>query len=194
MNTIINKFIFGLVQSLVFCSPLIIITLHQLRRRLSQSIRTIRELRTEGDLRSRIFIGTFDDFGIMMSEMNLLMDTLGGSLSNLKNEIGSVDTSAEELMQLTESSSSDVEQIVTRFKEMSSESNNQAELLASVNDGVTKLNADAVKVSDFTNFQFKSEKENEVSMTDMVNNLCLVVLKLKRLRKLLMVLPKCLNA
>ncbi len=73
-------------------------------------------------------------------------------------------------MQLTESSSSDVEQIVTRFKEMSSESNNQAELLVSVNDGVTKLNADAVKVSDFTRFQFKSEKENEDSMTEMVNN------------------------
>ena len=170
VDIFINKFIFGLVQSLVFCSPLIIITLHQLRRRLSQSIRTIRELRTEGDLRSRIFIGSFDDFGIMMSEMNLLMDTLGGSLSNLKNEIDSVDTSAEELMQLTESSSSDVEQIVTRFKEMSSESNNQAELLVSVNDGVTKLNADAVKVSDFTRFQFKSEKENEDSMTEMVNN------------------------
>jgi len=170
VDIFINKFIFGLVQSLVFCSPLIIITLHQLRRRLSQSIRTIRELRTEGDLRSRIFIGTFDDFGIMMSEMNLLMDTLGGSLSNLKNEIDSVDNSAEELMQLTESSSSDVEQIVTRFKEMSSESNNQAELLVSVNDGVTKLNADAVKVSDFTRFQFKSEKENEDSMTEMVNN------------------------
>ena len=63
IDVFINKFTFGLVQSLVFCSPLIIITLHQLRRRLSQSIRTIRELRTEGDLRSRIFIGSFDDFG-----------------------------------------------------------------------------------------------------------------------------------
>ena len=170
VDIFINKFIFGLVQSLVFCSPLIIITLHQLRRRLSQSIRTIKELRTDGDLKSRIYIGTFDDFGIMMSEMNLLMESLQKSISKLKNEIDSVDVSAEELMQITEASSSDITQIVDRFKTVSSESNNQAELLASVNEGVTKLSADAIKVSDFTNFQFKNEKENEDSMSEMVNN------------------------
>ena len=170
MELFFNKAAFGIIQSSIFCAPLIIITLHQLRRRLSQSIRTIKELRTEGDLQSRIYIGSFDDFGIMMSEMNLLMDSLRNSLLNLKNEVSSVDSSAEELMSLTESSSANVEQIVNRFQTMSSESGNQAQLLASVNEGVTKLNEDAVKVSDFTGFQFKSEKDNEASMSEMVDN------------------------
>jgi methyl-accepting chemotaxis protein len=88
----------------------------------------------------------------------------------LKQESDSVDSSAEELMGLTESSSQDVKQIVERFQAISFESTNQAELLASVNDGVAKLNVDATKVSDFTGFQFKSEKENENSMSEMVNN------------------------
>ena len=60
--------------------------------------------------------------------------------------------------------------IVDKFKSMSKESNNQADLLASVNEGVAKLSSDAVKVSDFTGFQYKSEKENEASMTEMVDN------------------------
>ncbi len=170
MDLFVHKALFGIAQSVIFCGPLIVITLIQLRHRFAISINQIRKLRTEGDLQSRIYVGSFDDFGIIMSEMNLLMDSLRTSLLKLKNEADAVDLSAEELMGLTESSSSDIAKIVERFQEMSSESNNQAELLVSVNDGVTKLNADAVKVSDFTRFQFKSEKENEDSMTEMVNN------------------------
>lgn len=184
MDLFFNKVVFAVIQSLIFCAPLIIITLHQLRRRLSQAIRTIKELRTEGDLQSRIYIGSFDDFGIMMSEMNLLMDSLRNSLLSLKNEVSSVDSSAEELMGLTESSSADIAQIVDRFQAMSSESNNQAELLASVNDGVAKLNVDATKVSDFTGFQFKSEKENENSMSEMVDNFKSITNLIERAQKL----------
>ena len=170
MNVFVGKAVFGLIQALVFCSPLILITLVQLRHRFAISINLIRSLRTEGDLHSRIYVGTFDDFGIIMSEMNLLMDSLRVFLLNLKNEIKSVDSSAEELMGLTETSSADINQIVDKFKSMSKESNNQADLLASVNEGVAKLSSDAVKVSDFTGFQYKSEKDNEKSMTEMVDN------------------------
>ncbi|MBR4005825.1 MAG: methyl-accepting chemotaxis protein [Treponema sp.] len=170
MNVFVGKAVFGLIQALVFCSPLILITLVQLRHRFAISINLIRSLRTKGDLHSRIYVGTFDDFGIIMSEMNLLMDSLREFLLNLKNEIKSVDSSAEELMGLTETSSADINQIVDKFKSMSKESNNQADLLASVNKGVAKLSSDAVKVSDFTGFQYKSEKENEKSMTEMVDN------------------------
>ena len=165
-----NKCLFGFIQSLVFCGPLILITLLQLRHRFTISINQIKRLRTEGDLQSRIYVGTFDDFGIIMSEMNLLMDFLRVSLLNLKKEATAVDLRAEELMTLTETSSKDITQIVDRFQAMTSESNNQSELLASVNDGVTKLSSDAVKVSDFTGFQFKTEKDNENSMSEMVNN------------------------
>ena len=170
MDLFINKAIFAIAQSVIFCGPLILITLIQLRHRFMVSIDQIKKLRVEGDLQSRIYVGTFDDFGIIMSELNLLMDSLRTSLIKLKQESDSVDSSAEELMGLTESSSQDVKQIVERFQAISFESTNQAELLASVNDGVTKLNSDATKVSDFTGFQFKSEKENESSMSEMVNN------------------------
>ncbi|MCR5613978.1 methyl-accepting chemotaxis protein [Treponema sp.] len=170
MDYFIGKAFFGLAQSVILCLPLIIIVLVLLRKRLVMTIEQIKKLRVEGDLRSRIYIGTFDDFGIVMSEMNFLMDSLRKSLVNLKNESISVDSSAEELLGLTESSSAGIVQIVESFKSMSSESNNQSQLLSSVNNGVTKLNSDANKVSELTENQSRSEKENAISMTEMVDN------------------------
>ena len=170
LDVFAGKAIFAFVQGFVFCGPLIFITLLQLRHRFTISIDQIKKLRVEGDLHSRIYIGTFDDFGIIMQELNLLMDSLRGSISKLKSEVSNVDSSAVELLELTETSSSDISQIVERFQTMSAESNNQANLLASVNNGVKKLNTDAVKVSDYTNSQFNSERDNESSMTEMVNN------------------------
>ncbi len=170
MQYFMDKVIFAFLQSIIFCAPLIIIILSQLRQRFSISINQIKKLRTEGDLQSRIYVGSFDDFGIIISEMNLLMDSLRASFLKLKQEADSVDARAVELMTLTENSSIDISNIATRFQKMTSESNNQAELLVSVNEGVTKLNSDATKVSDFTGFQFKTEKDNEQSMSEMVNN------------------------
>lgn len=170
VDKFISKAIFAICQGFVFCGPLIFITLLQLRHRFKITIDQIRKLRVEGDLQSRIYVGTFDDFGIIISELNLLMGSLRESLMNLKNEIASVDSSAEELMELTETSSTGISQIVDRFKEMSSEATNQAQLLSSVNDGISKLSSDATKVSDFTGSQSTSEKDNEKSITEMVNN------------------------
>lgn len=170
MDFFLGRATFALVQSLVFCTPLIWISLYQLRKRFTITINRIRKLRTEGDLQSRIYVGTFDDFGIIISETNLLMDFLRGSLWNLKNEVKSVDSSAEELLRLTENSSEDISKMVDRFKVMAGESNNQADLLASVNDGVAKLNLDAQKVSDFAGSQSTAEKDNEKSMSEMVEN------------------------
>ena len=170
MNYFLGKATFSICQSLIMCFPLIIFILIQLRVRISMSIDQIMKLRSEGDLRSRIHIGIFDDFGVLMSELNLLMNSLKVSLSKLKTEVSSVDSGAEELLNVTENSSAGISQIVESFKAMSSESSNQTKLLSDVNEGVSKLSSDAVKVSEYTESQSKSEKENALSMTEMVDN------------------------
>lgn len=170
MQYFLGKVLFAFVQSLIICFPLILLILIQLRLRFTMSINQIKKLRTEGDLRGRIYIGIFDDFGVLMSELNLLMDLLWSSLTNLKSEINSVDNGAEELLSVTENSSAGITQIVESFKAMSSESFNQTQLISDVNDGVTKLSTDAAKVSDYTGSQSNSEQKNAASMTEMVQN------------------------
>ena len=170
MDKFLGKAVFSLIQGIVICLPLVLMNLRQLKKRFGMTIEKIVKLRTEGDLKSRIYIGVFDDFGMLMSEVNLLMDSLRDSLLKLREETNSVDYSAEELLTLTESSSKDITQIVESFHAMTSESFNQTKLLGSVNTGVEKLSSDALKVSGFTENQSKSEKENAGSMTEMVDN------------------------
>ena len=170
MDKFLGKAVFSLIQGIVICLPLVLMNLRQLKNRFGMTIEKIVKLRTEGDLKSRIYIGVFDDFGMLMSEVNLLMDSLRDSLLKLREETNSVDYSAEELLTLTESSSKDITQIVESFHAMTSESFNQTKLLGSVNTGVEKLSSDALKVSGFTENQSKSEKENAGSMTEMVDN------------------------
>ena len=170
MDKFLGKAAFSLIQGIVICLPLVLMNLRQLKNRFGMTIEKIVKLRTEGDLKSRIYIGVFDDFGMLMSEVNLLMDSLRDSLLKLREETNSVDYSAEELLTLTESSSKDITQIVESFHAMTSESFNQTKLLGSVNTGVEKLSSDALKVSGFTENQSKSEKENAGSMTEMVDN------------------------
>lgn len=170
MDVFRNKILVAFIQGILLCLPLIILILKNTRARFAMTIGQIIKLRTEGDLRSRIYIGTFDDFGNLMSEMNLLMDTLKVSLSNLQQEILSVDSGAEELMNVTQNSSAGITEIAYSFNTMSKESQTQSELLNSVNTSVAKLSSDAVKVSDFTKSQSKSEQENALSIKEMVNN------------------------
>ena len=144
--------------------------LHGLSKRVRATRRLLNKIADNGDLTERIDITVVDDFGLLMSEMNLLMDSLRSSLLKLKDETESVDYSAEELLKLTETSSKDISQIAESFHAMTSESYNQTQLLGTVNSGVEKLSTDAAKVSGFTENQSKSEKENAVSMNEMVDN------------------------
>ncbi|MEE3314513.1 MAG: methyl-accepting chemotaxis protein [Treponema sp.] len=170
LNVFRGKVLVAFIQGILLCVPLIILILINLRRRFAMTIGQVIRLRTEGDLRSRIHIGNFDDFGHLMSEVNLLMDTLKSSLSNLQQEILSVDSGAEELMNVTQNSSAGITEIAYSFNAMSKESTNQSELLNSVNSSVAKLSSDALKVSDFTKSQSKSEQENALSIKEMVTN------------------------
>ena len=170
MDVFKGKVAVAIIQGIFLCIPLIVLILLNLRRRLAMTVGQIIKLRTEGDLRGRVYIGNFDDFGSLMSEINLLMDSLQSSLSNLKTEILSVDSGAEELLNVTQNSSAGITEIVYSFDSMSSETANQDKLLSSVNSGVAKLSSDAAKVSDFTKSQSKSEQENALSIKEMVTN------------------------
>ncbi|MBR6295856.1 MAG: hypothetical protein IKR40_05210 [Treponema sp.] len=170
MEVFLKKSLLAVTQGVFLCFPLIILSLVNLRKRFAMTIDQVTKLRTEGDLRGRIYIGVFDDFGNLMSEMNLLMDSLKSSLSNLQREILSVDSGAEELMNVTQNSSAGITEIAYSFSAMSKESTNQSELLSSINSGIAKLSSDAVKVSDFTESQSKAEQENALSIKEMVTN------------------------
>ena len=171
MDYFAKKVLIGCLYAFSFTMPLFVLIQRSLRRRFKGTIEQIASLRENGDLVSRLYITTFDDFGVVMTEMNKLMDTLRLSFSTLKKENTKVDYDAGELLNVTENSFSGITHIVTSFENMSRQNSQQDMLLDNAKTNIEKLNEKAENVSEIMETQAESEKENAKSIGEMVSNL-----------------------
>lgn len=161
----------SLIEALIVGLPICFIILHQLRIRFSITVKQIEDLRERGDLVSRLSIGTFDDFGRVMTEMNKLMDFLQNALSKLQTENKSVDSGAKDLFNISETSASGIDQVISSFQTMSQENAQKDLLLEDAKVNIEKLNDEATKISDSMEIQAKSEQQNALSISNMVDSL-----------------------
>ena len=99
------------------------------------------------------------------------MDFLKNSLTTLKNENVRVDSDAGELLAVTENSFSGITEIVTSFENMTKQTERQDKLLDGAKTNIEKLNEKAFTVSQIMENQAESEKENALSIGEMVSNL-----------------------
>ena len=165
-----RKGLYALFMSGFITLPLIIMVLYQLRKRFTITIQQIDDLRQKGDLATRLNIGTFDDFGTIMTSMNKLMDFLQVSLNTLKNESGSVGAAADELLLITDNSSTSMDMIVNSFEEMHKQNAEKDALLESAKNNIYKLNEDAAKVSQTMQEQAIAEEQNADAISQMAEN------------------------
>ncbi|MCR4789577.1 MAG: hypothetical protein K5839_00700 [Treponemataceae bacterium] len=171
MSKFLIKVLISYFTSIILTMPLFVMIIRSLKTRFQKTIKQVSMLRENGDLVSRLNISTFDDFGIVMSEMNKLMDSLKNSFSNLKNESAKVDSDAKDLLTVTESSFAGITQIVASFENMAKQNNQQDELLEEAKGNIDKLNEKATNVSQIMEIQSLSEQENAKSVGEMVANL-----------------------
>ena len=165
-----RKGLYALFMSGFITLPLIILVLYQLIKRFTITIQQIDDLRQKGDLATRLNIGTFDDFGKIMTSMNKLMDFLQISLNTLKNESGSVGAAADELLLITDNSSTSMDMIVNSFEEMHKQNAEKDALLESAKNNIYKLNEDASKVSQTMQEQAIAEEQNADAISQMAEN------------------------
>ena len=171
MNVFLKKAFIGYNYGLWFTFPLFTIVLRSLRARFKSTIKQVSALRENGDLVSRLSISTFDDFGVVMTEMNKLMDFLKLSILTLKKENKKVDVDAKDLLNVTENSFSGITQIVASFDNISKQNAQQDKLLDEAKTNIEKLNEKANTVSRIMETQSESEKQNAESIGEMVSNL-----------------------
>ena len=165
-----RKGLYALFMSAFISLPACILVLYQLRKRFRITVEQIDALREKGDLVTRLNIGTFDDFGVIMTSMNKLMDFLYKSLTTLKNESLSVGDAAKELLSITENSSTSMNMIVSSFEEMHKQNAEKDALLESAKTNITKLNEDAAKVSSTMQDQAQAEEQNAEAISQMTEN------------------------
>lgn len=181
-----TKALVSLAESILISIPLCYLILHQLRIRFSLTVKQIRNLRKDGDLVTRLNIGTFDDFGVVMTEVNALMDFLKDSFVKLKNENILVDTGAKDLFQVSENSAAGINQIITTFENMNSENIKKDTLLESARQNIEKLSEEASKISLSMEIQAEKELRNTESIETMVqsfNSIIELIEKAKNLSK-----------
>jgi len=171
MDIFLKKAAIALCYGIFLTLPMLLIFVKSLKDRFNNTINQISSLRENGDLVSRLNISDFDDFGVVMTEMNKLMDFLKKSLENLKFENTKVDTDAGELLNITENSFSGITQIVKSFENMSAQNSEQDKLLENARINIEKLNEKASIVNQIMDAQSSSEKENALAIEDMVANL-----------------------
>ena len=170
MQLFARKGLYALFMSAIITIPLSILVLYQLRKRFIITVKQIDDLRQKGDLATRLNIGTFDDFGKIMTSMNKLMDFLQVSLNTLKNESGSVGAAADELLLITDNSSTSMDMIVNSFEEMHKQNAEKDALLESAKNNIYKLNEDAAKVSQTMQEQAIAEEQNADAISQMAEN------------------------
>ena len=179
-----RKGLYALFMSSSIALPLIIMVLYQLRKRFTITIQQIDDLRQKGDLATRLNIGTFDDFGNIMTSMNKLMDFLKASLNTLKNESSSVGEAAKELLSITDNSSTSMDMIVNSFEEMHKRNEEKDTLLESAKNNIYKLNEDAAKVSQAMQEQAIAEEQNAESISQMAENTSQINALIKQAKEL----------
>ena len=171
MPVFLKKVSIGFLYGFIFTVPLYLMVFRSLGVRFTETINQIAILREKGDLVSRLNISTFDDFGVVMTEMNKLMDFLKFSMSTLKLENTKVDVDASDLLSVTENSFSGITQIVSTFENMSKQNDQQEQLLEQAKTNIEKLNEKAATVNEIMGNQATAEKQNAQAVEEMVSNL-----------------------
>lgn len=145
--------------------------LGNLRKRFNRTTEIIRAMRENGDLSQRLEILAFDDFGKTNGEINALIDSLNGTIQEIKEQSQAVQENAEELLRTSENSSAGVNQIAANFNEINEKNDERDQLLEATRKNIDKLNNDAKRISELVTSQTAATEENASAITQMVANI-----------------------
>jgi methyl-accepting chemotaxis protein len=155
----------------IACMPGFGIILISLRKRFSDTSQQIRNLRKQGDLITRISLDSFDDFSVINSEMNKLLDFLKDVIGEVKGQNKSVDNNASSLLGHVEENLSGIHQMVSSFDDINNKNSTRDELLRNTQQNIARLNDEAEKITQLVDGQTAAIEENAGAVTQMVANI-----------------------
>lgn len=156
---------------IVFPFPMLDVFLMTMRKRFYRTTDVIRQMRINGDLSSRIEIAAFDDFGKTNEEVNRLINSLNGTIEEIKEQSMAVELNASELLNTSENSAAGVNQIVATFNSINQKNDTRDQLLDQTKESIGKLNTDAARISELVISQTSATEQNASAITEMVANI-----------------------
>ena len=155
----------------LFPFPLYEVFLMTVRKRFEGTTKVIRAMRENGDLSSNIDIAAFDDFGETNEEVNRLINTLNGTIEEIREQSMQVEHNAAALLDTSENSAAGVNQIAATFNSINDKNNIRDKLLDGTKESIGKLNGDARRISELIISQTSATEQNASAITEMVANI-----------------------
>ena len=155
----------------LFPFPLYEVFLMTVRNRFGATTKVIRAMRENGDLSSNIDIAAFDDFGETNEEVNRLINTLNGTIEEIREQSMQVEQNAAALLDTSENSAAGVNQIAATFNSINDKNDIRDKLLDGTKESIGKLNGDARRISELIISQTSATEQNASAITEMVANI-----------------------
>lgn len=190
IDTFLSSAIIIIIWCCVACMPIMFVLLVSLRKRFASTANQLINLRENGDLITRINLDSFDDFSVINSEMNKLLDFLKGVIGEVKGQNKSVDTNATNLLGHVEENLTGIHQMVSSFNDINTKNNTRDELLRNTQQNIVKLNDDAEKITNLVSGQTAAIEENAGAVTEMVANIKSMTEMIKKAKDLSVNLAK----
>ena len=128
-------------------------------------------MRKNGDLSTKINITDFDQFGENSAEINMLIESLSSTISNIQKQASNVSGNAQTLLSTSENSAAGVNQIIATLQEVGKMSDKRDNLLSETQVSIENLTNDAKKISRLFEEQTNETEKNAASITEMVANI-----------------------
>lgn len=170
MNEFYGFSILIIVLSLILCFGIISFVLHKLSKRIESTGDLIKDI-TNGKLSNRINITTLDDFGVLISNVNNLMDTFTSILSTVKNESSKVNLSSDKLTAISSTLQNSLTTMAESLKKIETEGTNQKNTISRIESDILDLTMGVRKVENHVIDETTSIQESSASLTEMTANI-----------------------
>lgn len=149
---------------------IIIMVLVSLSSRIKKSQGIIESLQT-GTLKSRIDIEMIDDFGILVSDINKLIDTLSNMLNGLRNESNIVSDSANELTKIANNAKGSLDKMTAILGKIADEGEKQSAEISNSEKNISGLLESLKQVESNVIQSSDAMKESSSSICQMAENI-----------------------
>lgn len=165
-----NSLIVFVLSVLTGIFPIHVI-LKGIRDRMKATADIVNDLGSKGDLSARIDISMIDDFGVLTSSINGLMEKLSQMIMGLRQGSDSVAESAKVLSDVSVSASSAIVQMSESFNRVNQEDEKQNQLILGVNQDINNLKESATSIEMSMTDQSSAMQENSAAINQMAANI-----------------------
>ena len=148
----------------------VFVVISGLKKRINQTRIDLDNITNGGDISKRIQILCADDFGLLSSSINQLMESLSQMINGVRQGSTVVENSSENLKSIVEAANSALTKMSLAFNKIKCEENTQNHLVLGVSNEVADLQKGIVDLQNNIILQSQSMQQNSAAITQMVAN------------------------